>query len=193
MEEQHLLFSIESMLDINPLEGFRILFDNLKADHLDHEYLTGRKPFSRQNLLKAIIFKNLNGLPTLSDLAVALRNNPSAAIRCGFNILKPLPSLKRYSEFLRDSDHAALQKIRIRLIHQLIDRGLIRGNSVYPLIPVRSPLTSKRTTSKQMSKIDLTKSVYHKVIPMLDLASWSPSHSQQKISATSGVTEIMWS
>ena len=35
MEEQHLLFSIESMLDIHPLENFKILFANLKADHLD--------------------------------------------------------------------------------------------------------------------------------------------------------------
>jgi hypothetical protein len=128
MKEQKLLFSVESILDLHPLPNFKILFDNLKADHLDPEYLTGRKPFSRQNLLKAIIFKNLNSLPTLSDLAIALKNNPSAAIRCGFNILKPLPSVERYSEFLRDKDPSALQKIRVQLIHELINIGLIRGN-----------------------------------------------------------------
>ena len=128
MKEQKLLFSIESILDIHPLQNFKIFFDNLKADHLDPEYLTGRKPFSRQSLLKAIIFKNLNGLPTLSDLAIALKNNPSAAIRCGFNILKPLPSVERFSEFLRDKDNTALQKIRIQLVHELIYMGLIRGN-----------------------------------------------------------------
>jgi len=61
MKEQQLLFSIESIMDIHPLRTFRILFDNLKADHLDSPYLTGRKPFSRQSLLKAIIFKNLIG------------------------------------------------------------------------------------------------------------------------------------
>ena len=128
MEEQHLLFSIESMMDIHPLENFKILFDNLKADHLDSAYVTGRKPFSRQTLLKAIIFKNLNALPTLSDLVIALRNNPSAAIRCGFNILKPLPSVERFSEFLRDKNNNALQKIRSQLAHELISMGLIRGN-----------------------------------------------------------------
>jgi hypothetical protein len=128
MKEQKLLFSVESILDIHPLENFEILFDNLKADHLDSGYLTGRKPFSRQSLLKAIIFKNLTGIPTLSDLAVALRNNPSAAIRCGFNILKPLPSVERFSQFLRDKDNKALQKIRIQLIHELISMGLISGN-----------------------------------------------------------------
>jgi hypothetical protein len=128
MKEQKLLFSVESALDIHPLENFKILFDNLKADHLDSIYLTGRKPFSRQSLLKAIIFKNLIGLPTLSDLSVALRNNPSAAIRCGFNILKPLPSVERFSEFLREKDNNALQKIRIQLVHELTSMGLIRGN-----------------------------------------------------------------
>lgn len=130
MEEQHLLFSIESMLDIHPLENFRILFANLKADHLDPTYVTGRKPFSHQSLLKAIIFKNLNGLSSLSDLTVALNNNPSAAIRCGFNILRPLPSVQRYSEFLRNKDNTALQKIRIHLVHELASLGLIRGTYV---------------------------------------------------------------
>jgi len=128
MKEQKLLFSVESALDIHPMQNFNILFDNLNADHLDSAYITGRKPFSRQSLLKAIIFKNLNGLPTLSDLVIALRNNPSAAIRCGFNILKPLPSAERFSEFLRNKDNNALQKIRIQLVHELISMGCIRGN-----------------------------------------------------------------
>jgi hypothetical protein len=128
MKEQKLLFSVESALDIHPMQNFNILFENLKADHLDSAYFTGRKPFSRQSLLKAIIFKNLNGLPTLSDLVIALRNNPSAAIRCGFNILKPLPSVERFSELLRDKDNNALQKIRIQLVHELNSMGLIRGN-----------------------------------------------------------------
>jgi len=128
MKEQKLLFSVESALDIHPMQNFNILFDNLKGDHLDSAYFTGRKPFSRQSLLKAIIFKNLNGLPTLSDLVIALRNNPSAAIRCGFNIVKPLPSAERFSEFLRNKNNNALQKIRIQLVHELISMGLIRAN-----------------------------------------------------------------
>lgn len=128
MKEQKLLFSVESIPDIHPLQNFKILFDNLQAHHLDPEHLTGRIPFSHQSLLKTIIFKNLNGLPTLSDLAIALKNNPSAAIRCGFNILRPLPSVQRYSEFLRDKHNNALQKIRIHLIHELISMGLIKGN-----------------------------------------------------------------
>jgi len=128
VKEQELLFSIESALDIHPLGNFKIVFDNLNADHLDSAYITGRKPFPQQSLLKAIIFKNLTGLPSLTDLSIALKNNPSAAIRCGFNILKPLPSAERFSEFLRNKNNNALQKIRIQLVHELISMGLIRGN-----------------------------------------------------------------
>lgn len=128
MKEQGLLLSIESILDIYPLENFKILFDNLNADHLDSAYVTGRKPFSHQSLLKAIIFKNLTGIPALTDLSIALKNNPSAAVRCGFNILKPLPSVERFSEFLRNKSNNALQKIRIQLVHELISMGLIGGN-----------------------------------------------------------------
>ena len=128
MREQELLFSIEYALDIHPLQNFKILFDNLKANHLDSTYITGRKPFPQQGFLKAIIFKNLTGIPTLNDLSTALKNNPSAAIRCGFNILKPLPSVERFSDFLRNKNNHGLQKIRIQLIHELISMGLIKGN-----------------------------------------------------------------
>ena len=45
MDNQNLLISVESMLDIHPLENFNILFSNLKDHHLDLDSHTGRKPF----------------------------------------------------------------------------------------------------------------------------------------------------
>ena len=128
MNDQSLLFSIESMLDIHPLENFKILFHNLKAKHLEQNYTTGRKPFSSESLLRGIIFKNLKGIPTLSELKTTLEDNPSAAIRCGFNILKPLPSVERFSSLLRDTPNKELQKIRISLLHELIGLKTISGN-----------------------------------------------------------------
>jgi hypothetical protein len=128
MSDQPLLFSCESMLDIHPLHNFKILFRNLNASHLDHNYTTGRKPFSAESMLRAIIFKNLKGIPTLSDLKSMLDDNPSAAIRCGFNILHPLPSVERFSSFLRNTSTKDLQKIRISLVHDLITLKIISGN-----------------------------------------------------------------
>ena len=127
MNQQSLLLSIESFLDVNPLENFKTLFANLDASHLDIYPSTGRKPFSRQSLLRSIIFKNLKRFPTLTGLVTELKDNPSAAIRCGFNILKPLPSMERFSSFLKNLPNRALQKTRILLIHNLIHLDIITG------------------------------------------------------------------
>jgi hypothetical protein len=128
MNNQPLLFSVESMLDIHPLENFKILFRNLNAKNLNQDYTTGRKPFSRESLLRGIIFKNLKGIPTLTELKTTFEDNPSAAISCGFNILKPLPSVERFSSFLRDTSHKELQKIRVSLVHELIELKILSGN-----------------------------------------------------------------
>ena len=127
MAHQSLLLSLESLLDVNPLENFKILFSNLHASHLDSHPSTGRKPFPRESLLRAIIFKNLKGIPTLTELVTELKDNPSAAIRCGFNILKPLPSVERFSSFLKNTHNKELKKIRLHLLHNLIHLGIITG------------------------------------------------------------------
>ncbi|MBA7526523.1 hypothetical protein ES705_18685 [subsurface metagenome] len=125
MDNQNLLISVESMLDIHPLENFNILFSNLKDHHLDLDNHTGRKPFSRRSLLRALILKNLKSVSTLSELKNTLNDNPSAAHRCGFDISKPIPTVERFSSFLRDTDNKNLQKIRIDLVHKLINLKII--------------------------------------------------------------------
>ena len=128
MDEQPFLFSIESLLDIHPLKNFRFLFLNLHDHHLNKDYTTGRKPFNRQALLRAIIFKNLKSIPTLSELSSALCDNPSAALRCGFDITKPTPSVERFSDFLISTANSELEKIRINLVKELIELKIISGN-----------------------------------------------------------------
>jgi hypothetical protein len=127
MEHQSLLLSLESLLDVHPLENFKILFHYLDASHLDTYSAIGRTPFSRQSFLRAIIFKNLKGLPTLTELVTELKDNPSAALRCGFDILKPLPSVERFSSFLKETSNRDLHKIRLQLLHELISLGIISG------------------------------------------------------------------
>lgn len=128
MNNQPFLFSIESLLDIHPLENFRILFNNLNDNHLNKPYSTGRKPFDRKAILRAIIFKNLKSIPTLSELSTALRENPSAALRCGFDITKPTPSVERFSDFLISTANSQLEEIRIRLVKELIELKIISGS-----------------------------------------------------------------
>jgi len=127
MDYQSLLLSPESLLEVNPLENFKTLFQNLDASHQDIHPSAGRKPFPRQSLLQAIIFKNLKGIPPLTELVTELKDNPSAAIRFGFNILKPLPSVERFSSFLKKTHNKELQKIRLHLLHNLIHLDIIKG------------------------------------------------------------------
>ncbi len=125
MDNQNLLISVESMLDIHPLENFNILFSNLKDHHLDLDNHTGRKPFSRRSLPRALILKNLKSVSTLSELKNTLNDNPRAAHRCGFDISKPILTVERFSAFLRDTDNKNLQKIRIDLVYKLINLKII--------------------------------------------------------------------
>jgi hypothetical protein len=128
MNDQSYFFSVESLLDIHPLENFRLLFDNLSDQHLNKEYSTGRTPFDRKAIFRSIILKNLKGIPTLSELCYTLKDNPSAAIRCGFDIRKPLPSIQRFSDFLINTYHDDLENIRIDLAKELIQINIISGN-----------------------------------------------------------------
>jgi len=126
--KQNILFSISDYLDIKPLKNFHLLFDNLKNMQLNHSPRTGRKPFQKEAMLNALIFKNLKSIPTLTELKRELIDNPSAALCCGFDIRKPLPSVERFSRFLRDTDNQKLTQIKIQLIHELIRLKIINGS-----------------------------------------------------------------
>jgi len=124
---QNILFSISDFLDLNPLQNFHLLFDNLGHLKLTRYKLKGRKPIQRECLLKALIFKNLKSITNLTELYRALIDNPSAALCCGFDIQKPIPSVERFSAFLKDTPNSELTLVKNQLVHQLIDFKTIEG------------------------------------------------------------------
>jgi len=129
MEQQKLLFSLEHLFDINPLKNYELLFNNLDSRHLISKPHPqgGRRPYHPASLLRALIYKNLCGLINLSDLADDISNNPSVALKCGFDILKPLPSVERLSNFLGQTPNELLQDIRLNLVERLIGVDQIKG------------------------------------------------------------------
>ena len=86
-----------------------------------------RSPYNPACLLRALIYKNLRGLTNLSDLVDDILNNPSIAIKCGFDILKPLPSIERFSRFLGQTPNKLLQDIRLNLVDNLIKADQIKA------------------------------------------------------------------
>lgn len=129
MEYQKLLFSLEHLFDINPLKNYELLFDNLDPCSLRPKPRPkgGRSPYNPVFLLRALIYKNLHGLNSLSDLVNDILNNPSVALKCGFDILKPLPSVERFSRFLEQTPKESLQDIRLDLVDKLIQADQIKG------------------------------------------------------------------
>lgn len=124
---QNIFFSIDDFLDIKPLTNFRLLFENIRDIQLTHYKQTGRKPILREAILNALIFKNLKSIPTLTELHRSLLDNPSAALCCGFDLHDPIPSVERFSAFLKDTSNKQLSHIKNQLVYQLISFNVIKG------------------------------------------------------------------
>jgi transposase len=160
---QKLLLSAEYLFDINPLKKYQILFDNLNASALNEKpKQPGRHPVSKPALLRALIYKCLKPLPTLSDLVLELTDNPSITLKCG---LAPscVPPVERFSSFLSDTDNTILQKVRNSLVKELITIGEISGKCLsidsYPI-----PANVRENNLKTNVKDGSIKPVYPKVI-----------------------------
>jgi len=68
---QHPLFNLEEIFD-RPLRKYELFFSVLDLSLLDKDPGVGRKPISRSAILKALIFKNLRTIASLSDLSAEL-------------------------------------------------------------------------------------------------------------------------
>lgn len=85
----------------------------------------GRKPFCRQTICRALIYKNLKAIRTLSELSFELSTNLGISYVLGFD--KRLPSRHRFEEFLHKTPNALLQDIRKQQIKTLVKLGVING------------------------------------------------------------------
>jgi hypothetical protein len=112
--------------DLPPRVRYEKLFENLPSLP-PFSRATGRPSFSRDAILRALIYKNLRGLSSLTDLVFELENNPVMADVLGFSLGHEAPSKERFSRFLRTSSHPDLQDVRFALVRQLMEEGVIAG------------------------------------------------------------------
>jgi hypothetical protein len=115
--------------DLPPRVRYEKLFANLPS-FLEVPNVRGRPAFSKNSLLRALIYKNLRGLPSLSDLAFELENNAVMADVLGFSVFENPPSKERFSCFLRSTPNDAFQVIRLFLVRQLIKEKVISGQMI---------------------------------------------------------------
>lgn len=112
--------------EIPPRVRFEKLFSHLPA-LIQKTNVRGRPPFAQEALLRALIYQRLRGLPSLTDLAFELENNPAVTAACGFSVFQHPPSRERFSRFLRTTPHQNLEEIRINLVQTLIEDKVISG------------------------------------------------------------------
>jgi len=80
---QHPLFDLEEIFD-RPLRRYELFFSILDLSALDKGSPVGRKPLKRSAILRALIFKNLKTIASLSDLSAELFERPALTQILGF-------------------------------------------------------------------------------------------------------------
>ena len=121
----------------------------------------GRPSFCRDALLKAFIYKALRRLKTLTVLAFELQNNPMICQAVGLDLYKEPPSIERFSQFLHQTPHGALQNIRVQLVKALLEEKLITGKHLVmdscPLLAKVRENNLKTSASKRFDKSRIIK------------------------------------
>jgi len=123
---QRSLFDLEEIFD-KPLRRYELFFSILDFSLLEKGTSIGRKPISRAAILRALIFKNLRSIASLSDLSAELYERPTLASILGFIPGdKPIP-VERFSSYLKSIDNTLLRKIQLMLVKKLIELKVIKG------------------------------------------------------------------
>ena len=106
------------------------IFDQLPSLGDNPTRKSGHPAYSKDVILRALIYKNLRGLPSLSELAFELKNNPALAETLVFSArLAPL-SIERFSFFLRETKNETFQALRHLIVARLIKEKVISGKIV---------------------------------------------------------------
>ncbi len=100
---QKILFNPEEIFK-EPLKKYEMFFSLLDLSCLEPIKHLGRRSVSRAALMRALIFKNLRSLPTLSDLVAELDERPSPSFILGLKTSAKMLPVERFSSFLRDTD-----------------------------------------------------------------------------------------
>lgn len=155
---QKLLFRVETVFNLKPLEKYEILFSFLGTSPLEMLYpSTGRPPIPYGALLKALVYKNIKNISYLSDLVRELQDNPDLALVFGFHPLH-LPCVENFSAFLGDTENNIFQKVRDSLVSELIGLKEIKGTHLTfdsSNIPVKVKENNLKTSIK--NRFDKTK------------------------------------
>lgn len=97
---------------------------------IPYSYKFGRPQVNPNAMLRAFIYRSLRRLSTITDLAYALTENLSLAEAVGFDPFSRIPSIERFSSWLRSTPNQTLQDVRFGLAQKLVQMGAVQGTIV---------------------------------------------------------------
>jgi hypothetical protein len=122
-----------------PRIRYQALFEYLPE--VAYTYRFGRPRVDPNVMLRCFVYHCLRRLPTLSDLTYSLAENPSLAEAVGLHPFGSIPTIERFSAWLRRTDHSCLQKIRFQLLEALLQQQVLDGTTLaLDSAPVLSPV-----------------------------------------------------
>lgn len=135
------------------------LFEMLPS--IGHRHRFGRPGIDPDAMLRALVYRCLRGLPTLSDLCCAMAENPSLCEAVGMDPFLAPPGIERFSSWLRSTPNQTLQSVRLALVRDLVGRGHLRGKIVaFDSTAVYSPVREnnlKTTVGDRFNKLRFPK------------------------------------
>jgi len=90
----------------------------------------GRRPVSRDALLRACIYQRLGRRRFLTDLRDHLAESPPMMAAVGFNPYQGPPPVERFSSFLDNTASEPFRVVFMMLVRDLLDAGVITGTHV---------------------------------------------------------------
>jgi len=122
-----LLYNLQNFIESSSLyRKYFYLFQALDlSDIPDRNLGVGCTGYSRRAMLRAVIVKSLESIPSIPRLVEYLENNPVIAEMCGFSMMKKLPDESQFYRFLKHTKNSALEKAHHKINQVLIDQGII--------------------------------------------------------------------
>ena len=122
-----LFYSLQTFIETSPLyRKYFYLFQALDlSDIPDRNTGVGCTGFSRRAILRALIVKSLEGIPSIPRLVEYLQNHPVITEMCGFNMMKKLPDESQFYRFLKYIKNSELEAIHHSINKTLIEQGII--------------------------------------------------------------------
>lgn len=120
---------------------------------------TGRKPVSRDALMRGCIYQRLTRRRFIRDVCTALKESPPLMSALGLDPYSRPPGVERFSAFLRDTPHAHFEHVRTELARQLLDLGVLNSSHVgFDSCPIASWVKENNLkTSLRSQRFDKSK------------------------------------